>query len=223
MRCNQRGSHLHQSGLQEHGAETAASRGYVIYCVQLRTHRDSIQRRGTRMRPLNRSTMTTSEETRNPPPAPRRAEADCGDSGCGGRLAGQAPRVPRPARHPPPIHLPRHVRRPRHQSDGVGGWSDLASLLEAANYGTSKKAHLGSWAYPDPSDEQHHVLRRMVTLRVSISTLIWMRSDLTKHLVHRGQILFNRDQQQRTRRKDRRFPSERANGLRWLPSEGNSQ
>ena len=55
----------------------------------------------------------------NPPPAPRRAEADCGDSGCGGRLAGQAPRGPRPARHPPPIHLPRHVRRSRHQSDGV--------------------------------------------------------------------------------------------------------
>ena len=38
----------------------------------------------------------------------------------GGRLAGQAPRGPRPARHPPPIHLPRHVRRPRHQPDGVG-------------------------------------------------------------------------------------------------------
>ena len=50
-----------------------------------------------------------------------RAEADCGDSGCGGRLAGQAPRGPRPARHPPPIYLPRHVRRSRHQSDGVEG------------------------------------------------------------------------------------------------------
>ena len=57
----------------------------------------------------------------NPPPAPRRAEADCGDIGCGGRLAGKAPRVPRPARHPSPVHLPRHVRRPRYQSDGVGG------------------------------------------------------------------------------------------------------
>ena len=56
-----------------------------------------------------------------PPPTPRRAEANCGDSGCGGRLTGQAPRVPRPARHVPPIHLPRHVRRPRHQSDGLGG------------------------------------------------------------------------------------------------------
>ena len=55
----------------------------------------------------------------DPPPAARRAEADCGDSGCGGRRAGQAPRGPRPARHPPPIHLPRHVRRPRHQSHGL--------------------------------------------------------------------------------------------------------
>lgn len=56
-----------------------------------------------------------------PLPPPRRAETDCGDSGCGGRLADQAPRVPRPARHPPPIHLSRHVRRSRHQSEGVEG------------------------------------------------------------------------------------------------------
>ena len=56
----------------------------------------------------------------DPPSASRRAETDCGDPGCGGRLAGQAPRVPRPARPSPPIHLPRHVRRPRHQPDGVG-------------------------------------------------------------------------------------------------------
>ena len=55
-----------------------------------------------------------------PLPPLDRAEADCGDSGCGGRLAGQAPRGPLPARHPPPIHLPRYVRRPRHQSHGVG-------------------------------------------------------------------------------------------------------
>ena len=55
-----------------------------------------------------------------PPPAPRRAEADCRYSGCGGRLAGQAPRGARQARHAPPIHLPRHVRRPCHQSDAVG-------------------------------------------------------------------------------------------------------
>ena len=54
-----------------------------------------------------------------PLPSPRRAEANCGDSGCGGRLAGQAPRGPRPARHPPSIHLPRHVRRSRHQSNGM--------------------------------------------------------------------------------------------------------
>ena len=53
------------------------------------------------------------------PPPPRRAEADCEDSGCGGRLAGQVPRGPRPAQHAPPIHLPRHVWRPRHQSDGA--------------------------------------------------------------------------------------------------------
>ena len=36
-----------------------------------------------------------------------------GDSGCSGRLTGQALRGPRPARHPHPIHLSRHVRRPR--------------------------------------------------------------------------------------------------------------
>ena len=51
-------------------------------------------------------------------PLPPLAEQkrDCGDSGCGGHLAGQAPRGPRPARHPHSIHLPRHVRRPRYQS-----------------------------------------------------------------------------------------------------------
>ena len=51
-------------------------------------------------------------QAQDPPPAPPRAAADCGDPGQGGRAAGQAPRRPRPARHPHPIHLPRHVRRP---------------------------------------------------------------------------------------------------------------
>ena len=44
------------------------------------------------------------------PLPPGRAEADCGDPGCGGRLACQATRVTRPARHAAPSHLPRHVR-----------------------------------------------------------------------------------------------------------------
>ena len=35
--------------------------------------------------------------------------------------AGQAPRRPRPTRHPHPIHLPRHVRRPRHESERLVG------------------------------------------------------------------------------------------------------
>ena len=77
----------------------------------------------------------------NPPPAPRRAEADCGDSGCGGRLAGQAPRGPRPARHPPPIHLPRHVRRPRHQSHGVGGEIVWVTLAIGSPTGVFRRNH----------------------------------------------------------------------------------
>ena len=58
-------------------------------------------------------------ESSGSPPTPPRAAADCGDAGPGGRAAGQAPRRPRPTRHPHPIHLPRHVRRPRHESKGV--------------------------------------------------------------------------------------------------------
>ncbi len=50
---------------------------------------------------------------------PPRAAADCGDPGQSGRAARQAPRRPRPTRHPHPIHLPRHVRRPHHESEGV--------------------------------------------------------------------------------------------------------
>ena len=55
------------------------------------------------------------------PPAPCRAEAGRGDSGCGGRLAGQAVRGSRSSRLPSPIHVPRHIRRPSHQSNGLGG------------------------------------------------------------------------------------------------------
>ena len=43
------------------------------------------------------------------------------DLGQGGRAAGQAPGRPRPTRHPHPIHLPRYVWRPRHESEGMAG------------------------------------------------------------------------------------------------------
>ena len=57
------------------------------------------------------------KETQIPlPPLPRSA-ADCADLGQGGRATGQAPGRPRSTRHPHPIHLPRHVRRPRHESE----------------------------------------------------------------------------------------------------------
>ena len=90
-------------------------------------------------------------------PLPPLAEqkADCGDSGCGGRLAGQAPRGPRPARHPPPIHLPRHVRRPRHQSDGVGakrGWDDVVhgpTELDGSTEIPRTWPPMGKWRSPD--------------------------------------------------------------------------
>ena len=58
-------------------------------------------------------------EAHSPSPTPPRAAADYGDPGHGGRAAGQAPGRPRPSRHPNPIHLPRHVRGPRHESEGV--------------------------------------------------------------------------------------------------------
>ena len=103
-----------------------------VFCMRLlslgRHQRDGLAWRLGEQTPIINTRR--SGKRPNPPPAPRRAEADCGDSGCGGRLAGQAPRVPRPARHPPPIHLPRHVRRPRHQSDGVGGDARSANSCE---------------------------------------------------------------------------------------------
>ena len=49
------------------------------------------------------------------------------------RLAGQTPRGPRPARHVPPIHLPRHVRRSRHQFDGLG--YICSSVVSRIKYG----------------------------------------------------------------------------------------
>ncbi len=67
-----------------------------------------------------------------------------GISGCGGRLAGQAPRVSRPARHPPPIHLPRQVRRPRHQSDGVGH-SSTGGLLQDGYSLTRRSSACRAW------------------------------------------------------------------------------
>ena len=90
---------------------------FLQYSLRRKTQELQRQGRGVAQANINGSVL---KATPNPPPAPGRAEADCGDSGCGGRLAGQAPRGPRPARHPPPIHLPRHVRRPRHQPEGVG-------------------------------------------------------------------------------------------------------
>ena len=45
------------------------------------------------------------------PSAPGGATANCGDPGPGGGAQGQAPRRPRPARHPHPSHLPRPLRR----------------------------------------------------------------------------------------------------------------
>ncbi len=53
--------------------------------------------------------------------APAFAAADHGDPGQGGRAAGQAPRRPRPARLPHPIHIPRHVRRPGRKRSGLAG------------------------------------------------------------------------------------------------------
>ena len=50
---------------------------------------------------------------------PPRAAAASGDPRQGGRATGQAPRRSRPARHPHPIHLSRHVRGPRHESEGI--------------------------------------------------------------------------------------------------------
>ena len=97
----------------------------TLFCSHLKTHRLCYRLEhycATRAETFKKvSKLRAPFKIPDPPPAPRRAEADCGDSGCGGRLAGQAPRGPRPARHPPPIHLPRHVRRSRHQSDAVGG------------------------------------------------------------------------------------------------------
>lgn len=69
---------------------------------------------------MPRVTMKVFWDHEIPLPPPRRAEADRGDSGCGGRLAGQAPRGPRPTRRPPPIHLPHPLRRSGVQPDGVG-------------------------------------------------------------------------------------------------------
>ena len=56
-----------------------------------------------------------------PPPVPPRTATDCCDPGQGGRATDQAPHRSRPTRHPHPIHLPRHVRRPCHESEGMAG------------------------------------------------------------------------------------------------------
>ena len=93
-----------------------ADRDYLYWALGSINY-DHLVDRAAKGKTLNKAKLQIPS---NPPPTPRRAETDCEDSGCGGRLAGQAPRGPRPARHPPPIHLPRDVRRPRYQSHGVG-------------------------------------------------------------------------------------------------------
>ena len=128
----------------EHGCRFAAedenSTAILVYFLDELSAVAYSSNRSTWRRDANKTSQERNSKAPNPPPAPRRAEADCGDSGCGGRLAGQAPRVPRPARHPPPIHLPRHVRRPRHQSDGVGGGHFQESASEV-HYGKTRQGH----------------------------------------------------------------------------------
>ena len=68
--------------------------------------------------PSRRTSIGVVARLSSSPPAPRRAAADCGDPGQGGRAAGQAPRRPRQARHPHAVHLPRHVRRPATNRSG---------------------------------------------------------------------------------------------------------
>ena len=63
-----------------------------------------------------------------PPLAEQRRIAD--DPGPGGRAAGQAPRRPRPTRRAHPVHLPRHVRRPRDESEGLAA-SRLVETVHA--------------------------------------------------------------------------------------------
>ena len=53
------------------------------------------------------------------PSTSARAAADCGNPGQGRLVAGQAPRRSRPSRHPRPIHFPRYVRGPHHESEGM--------------------------------------------------------------------------------------------------------
>ena len=76
-----------------------------------------------------------------PSPGSGRAEADRRDSRCSRRFAGQAPRVPRWARYSPPIHLPRHVWRPRHQSHGVGCASSGRLLQDGLRWHSLSQKH----------------------------------------------------------------------------------
>ena len=84
----------------------------------LRTKRPHLERlaRGATIKGVTREAVANLAISLPPLAEQRR---DCGDFECGGRLAGQAPRGPGPARRAPPIHLPRHVRRSRHQSNGM--------------------------------------------------------------------------------------------------------
>ena len=58
-------------------------------------------------------------QSRSFAPAVAGAAADCEGVGQGGCAASQAPCRARPTRQPRPSHLSRHVRRPRHESEGV--------------------------------------------------------------------------------------------------------
>jgi len=62
------------------------------------------------------------------------AAADCGGAGSGGGVAGQAPRSPRPTRHPNPIHLPRPLRGPSGKSKSMRNGSPWRAMCEARGW-----------------------------------------------------------------------------------------
>ena len=95
-------------------------------------------------------------------------------SGCGGRLAGQAPRGPRPARHPPPIHAsstcsanPSPIP---HAADGVGAMVSL--LLRRHAYSIHLKLSQDRCDPPKAKNFGHHQPRLPRTRRG-----LWTEAD----------------------------------------------